>query len=460
MRHTTMLLVLAPCATFTFFAQAGEKNGKVERAPVIAADAVEVQIEDPVLIDQAPPEVKEWGPYRMPKVYRMPGGELCLTFQIGRDHYCDQGNLSPMFVSRDDGRTWERSKWPHAGFTGINPVVSPILDGEYYCVSAVTGIELDLKKLPKPVGAFALVAGFSLRRLEDCPEDVVRWFKDIKAMRWSPTTRAWTQEQVKWDHRGQLIWTYNDQPQQIPGDWSQKVYFESPVVRAGKELLHADYWTVYASEPGRIPVAWECSLMASTDNARSWTRRSTIASMPAKDNACEPVIEMNQAGELVCVTRREMDQRNPTMLLMHSKDRGYTWGPRQTLFDFGVFPRLLQLENGVLVLSFGRPGVWLSFSLDGGHTWTARQAVLRGASCGYTSLAAMGRDSFLLAYSEFERPNKAGQPAKAILVRRITVHPAKEARKATASSHQPAGNSTGVSASPDPRRCEYAEAGK
>jgi hypothetical protein len=157
----------------------------------------------------------------MPKVYRMPGGELCLTFQIGRDHYCDQGNLSPMFVSRDDGRTWERSKWPHAGFTGINPVVSPILDGEYYCVPAVTGIELDLKKLPKPVGAFALVAGFSLRRLEDCPEDVVRWFKDIKAMRWSPTTKAWTQEQVKWDHRGQLIWTYNDQPQQIPGDWSQ-----------------------------------------------------------------------------------------------------------------------------------------------------------------------------------------------------------------------------------------------
>jgi hypothetical protein len=37
----------------------------------------------------------------------------------------------------------------------------------------------------------------------------------------------------------------------------------------------------------------------------------------------------------------------------------------------------------------------------------------------------LGKDTFLLAYSEFERPNANGQPAKAILVRRITVHAAK-----------------------------------
>ena len=79
----------------------------------------------------------------------------------------------------------------------------------------------------------------------------------------------------------------------------------------------------------------------------------------------------------------------------------------------------------MLVLSFGRPGVWLSFSLDGGHSWTQKQAVLTGPSCGYTSLLALGKDTFLLAYSEFERPNANGQPAKAILVRRITVQAAK-----------------------------------
>ena len=228
---------------------------------------------------------------------------------------------------------------------------------------------------------------------------------------------------MPWDHRGQLLWSYDNKPQKIPGEWSQKVYFESPVVRAGRELLHADYWTQYETTRGKIPASWECYLMVSADNGRSWTRRSTILCMPAKDNPCEPVIEMNSRGEVVCVARREKDQRNPTMLLTFSKDKGATWAAPQELFTFGVFPRLLQLPSGVLVLSFGRPGVWLSFSLDGGHSWTQPQAVLRGgpSSCGYTSLVALGRDSFPMAYSEFQRPNASGQPAKAIMVRRVMV---------------------------------------
>jgi hypothetical protein len=38
---------------------------------------------------------------------------------------------------------------------------------------------------------------------------------------------------------------------------------------------------------------------------------------------------------------------------------------------------------------------------------------------------ALGKDTFLLAYSEFERPNAKGQPAKAILVRKMSVNAAK-----------------------------------
>ena len=88
--------------------------------------------------------------------------------------------------------------------------------------------------------------------------------------------------------------------------------------------------------------------------------------------------------------------------------------PGEELFDFGVFPRLLQMENGVLVLSFGRPGVWLSFSLDGGYSWTQKQAVLNSPqTCGYTSLLALSKDTFMIAYKAFSaRPNVKGEPAK------------------------------------------------
>ena len=427
MRPTMPLMLLAICAAMLpRHALAGDSNEPLKKAPIIDAKAVMVHMQEPVLIDQAPPTVKNWGPYRMPKVYRMPGGEICVTFQVGRDHYCDQGITSPMFLSHDEGRTWQRSAWPSPGFTGINPVISPVLDGEYFCVPAVKGIELDVKRLPNPMGTFDMYAGYPVRRLADCPADVVKWFKDIKAMRWSPKTKSWTQESLNWDDRGQLFFSYNDGPQKIPGDWSQKVYFESPVVASGKELFHADYWTWRESESGKAPLGLEGSLMVSSDNGRSWTRRSNFAVMPANDNLCEPVIAMNHTGELVCVTRRQQQVKNPSMFLMHSKDRGYTWSRRQELFDFGVFPRLLQLDNGVLVLSFGRPGVWLSFSLDGGHTWTQKQAVLNSdQTCGYTSLMALSKDTFLIAYSDFVRPNAKGEPAKAILVRKISVQPAK-----------------------------------
>jgi hypothetical protein len=107
----------------------------------------------------------------------------------------------------------------------------------------------------------------------------------------------------------------------------------------------------------------------------------------------------------------------------------------QTLFDRGVFPNLLQLKNGVLVLSFGRPGVWLSFSLDGGHSWTKPRALIEGAftdstkhTCGYTSMVAVGDDTFWLAYGDFLRPNAKGEPAKAILVQKVTVQPATAGR--------------------------------
>jgi len=402
------------------------------RATEVPAEAVKVRMDEPVLIDQAAPEVRRWGTFAFPKIYRLPGGEVCVTFRpIVRDHVCDQGTLSPAFVSNDDGHTWQRYKWPHPGMTGISPYITRVNNGEYYCLPAVTGIQLDLSRLPKPLGSFGVSAGFPIYLLADCPADVIRWFDDLKAVRWSPKTQIWTQENVQWDHRGQLIWSYNDTPQKIPGDWSQKVYMEGPVVRVGQELMYADYWTWHETKPGQPPQAMQCSLMVSTDNGHSWTWRSTLATMSKDDNTAEPTIELNKEGELVGVMRREYLHKNPSMYLVHSKDQGYTWSEPQTLFEFGVEPQLRQLENGVMVLSFGRPGVWVSFSLDGGYSWTKPLAVIAGDpghrmkdSSGYTSMLPIGKDSFLLAYDDFLRPNAQGELCKSILVRRITVQKA------------------------------------
>jgi hypothetical protein len=116
------------------------------------------------------------------------------------------------------------------------------------------------------------------------------------------------------------------------------------------------------------------------------------------------------------------------MRIVHSRDGGHTWSESRPLFDRGVLPRLLQLANGVMVLTYGRPGVWMSFSTDGGHAWSRPREIVPAPTkgidsdtCGYTSLLALGDDSFLMAYSEQRRPNARGEPCKSILVRRVTV---------------------------------------
>ncbi len=399
-------------------------------ALLIAADAVSIEAEDPVVVDQAPPEIKEWGRWRMPKLSWLPEGEIALTFQVGRDHYCDQGVEAPLFRSRDQGRTWLRGAWPHPRFRGF-PAISQVHDGEYWCFPSTTGIEFDRARMPAPLATWGESGWiFAIHRLDGCPAEVQQWFRDLVALRWSPRTRRWSEEPLGWDHRGQLIFAYDDKPQKIPGLWGQKAYAEGPVVRLGRELLHADYWTLYEGEEGQLPQSWESWLLASSDNGRSWTRRSRLRPSIAGRMDCEPVIERSLDDAIVAVQRVESGQ---PMALSRSQDGGRTWSAAEHLIGYGVFPRLAQLENGVLVLAYGRaPGTWMSCSLDGGISWTKPHPLLAeddalsrelGPSDGYTSLLALGSDSVLVTYGDRHHANARGERCKSILTRRVRVTP-------------------------------------
>ena len=110
------------------------------------------------------------------------------------------------------------------------------------------------------------------------------------------------------------------------------------------------------------------------------------------------------------------------MLITRSADHGHTWEQPRELFTFGVFPALVRLGNGALLLAFGRPGVWVSASFDGGRTWDDPVPVIAGAhSCGYTNLLPVSDDEALLVYSDFQHVGPDGLPCKSVEVRRITV---------------------------------------
>jgi hypothetical protein len=185
----------------------------------------------------------------------------------------------------------------------------------------------------------------------------------------------------------------------------------------------------------------EVACYRSRDFARSWQPQGRILYRPdlkADPLAAgrtwgftEPGTVILRDGSLLAALRTTDGLGVGPMYLTRSKDLGRSWPAPHVMSPTGVMPRLLQLGNGVIVLSSGRPGVDLRFSFDHrGETWTEPHALVpltsddvQADSCGYTSLIALDDDSFLVAYSWFKRPGTDGQTHKAVLVRRVTVRP-------------------------------------
>ena len=386
--------------------------------------------------DGMPPVAKAWARYRMPKIFRMPGGDIGVTFAIASDHVYDQGRESPMFISGDEGETWTRITPPHELLKTNMPRVSYIGEGEFFGIPSRKGINLSDYTLPPPAGVnYSDNFEFPHYRLDDCPPEVQAWFRDIKAVRWTPGN-GWAGENIEWDHTKKLVGGYDDIHQNIRGLWSNKIYQESPIIRNpdNGELYFADYWTQYETADGKVPEKAESHLMVSKNRGRSWQKRSVIMSSPRPpdspdaESACEPSLAISRFGELVCVVRGET-----TMFITYSGDNGFTWSVPKALLEYGVEPQLLQLNNGVLALSYGRApnsgtGTTqkISFSTDGGYTWSEPKVFDSGAEgssvCGYTSMVAIGDDSLLLAYTEeFSRFGGLTKDHKQVFVRKITV---------------------------------------
>jgi hypothetical protein len=316
----------------------------------------------------------------------------------------------------------------------MTPNVSYVGNGEFFMFPVGKGMRFDgMKNLPPPVELVAAEYGqrFNYYKLNECPDDVQAWYKDTRALRWTPET-GWKEEPVTYVHDRRIVFSFNDEYQNVPGDWGQRTWMENRIARNGStgELYYGDYWTMYEDENGQFPAKWRTSLMASNDGGRTWERRGVITH-PA-ESMCEPMVEMNRNGEWVCVVRGIT-----TMFKSHSTDGGYTWTHPQPIYGYGVLPQLLQLNNGVMVLGFGRTAepnpneTILLFSTDGGYTWGNKQVVLSEGninpmSCSYTSLLALNENSFLFGFpgAHTRFPDRYVSPPdtrKQLLARRVIV---------------------------------------
>jgi len=160
----------------------------------------------------------------------------------------------------------------------------------------------------------------------------------------------------------------------------------------------------------------------------------------------EPGVVSFGDGRMVCVMRTDTGGTHEPIFVSRSSDLGRTWTTPEILTPFGVMPKLVLLDNGVIAMVYGRPGVQLLFCTDGkGEKWhtpmnlipereersrasvdrrrevTTSTQVGHDDTCGNCTVLKTGPDRFLIAYSDFRHINKDGKRCKAIKVCEVMI---------------------------------------
>ena len=158
--------------------------------------------------------------------------------------------------------------------------------------------------------------------------------------------------------------------------------------------------------------------LESKDNGKYWHKRGVIADGSTapwgSEGPGESTIECLPDGTLICISRTgypldmspyTLPHKRPTesMLLSRSTDGGETW-VHTRMMQTGVYPRLLRMSNGVLVLGFGRPGNNLIFSTDNGATWGNELALTKAdvRTSGYVDIAEVAPGKLFVVFDMFD----------------------------------------------------------
>lgn len=367
---------------------------------------VSVELGEPRLVAEGPAGERRWGRWQFPVLEQGPGGRLLLFVHVEQDSAAAYGKARKVFVSDDHGRHWREDAAAANGPYGLR-----LKNGDWLRTDTVPATPVGEVALPKMrAERVSYRTPFQLYLLNELPEKLRRIFFQRYTDSWRPESDTLRDPEALRYATGGLI------PQIWWGD--MKVLKDGTLAALTYPYYHASQAVPFTS----------AASYRSTDHGRTWTKAGHILYEEAdkrRDGFTEPALEVLPDGEMLAVLRTTDGNGVGPMYRARSRDQGKTWTKPEAFTETGVLPRLLQLKNGVLVLSSGRPGVDLRFSTDGGRTWTeARRLVpvpdagkIQADSCGYTSLVALGRDRFLIAYSWFTPPSGR----KSIYVREVRV---------------------------------------
>ncbi|MRS60452.1 sialidase family protein [Larkinella terrae] len=384
-----------------------------------------VTLSEPVVVSVADKEEK-WGHFQFPDIARNLDGAIVVKWQMANDAMESYGGTSsPTAVSTDGGKTWKpgATDWEHSVLDeGVL-----LKNGERIKVVTPKPVKESELAMPKPVGSFKRRNSVhTFYKLTELPASR----QGVFLARRGKGERVWKDEQAVLDDPQALRYSLRGM---VPVVW----WGDLKTANDGS-VVACVYPGFHIRDDGSPDLKGGVFFYRSTDAGHSWKILSRIPYQPDtkidtngvnKFWFTEPAFEILANGTYLSVIRSHDIYSGP-LYASRSTDQGKTFTKPEVMAPNGVFPRLLQLKNGVVVTASGRPGVQIRFSNDGkGKSWTNAFEMLPfgpnstydQVSCGYTGLLPTGDNSFLIVYSDFDFKNPQGQIRKAIKVREVTV---------------------------------------
>ena len=382
----------------------------------------QITLGEPVLISQAPADLKRWGPWQFPHLERLADGRIHLEFNVQADSATSYGLPSMHALSADDGRTWEPAEEVDARGGLLLP------NGDRLVPFQVPSLKREEVELPEPFVEEGELLGqaFLIFRAAELPAELSGW----RFLR---------------QRSGEETWREETATVRIPGEIRivrEGVYPFWPSFHHGHTRLVPDgsIWDVIHTRrivDGKVQPANNVLFLRSVDAGYTWDVLSEILYQPdseadpyadRRNGFTEPDFNHMPDGSVLCLIRTHdhLSGVGPSYWC-RSQDEGRTWSRPQVFDDRGVLPRMLTLGNGVTLASYGRPGLYVRATADpSGLAWEPRVVVVeplerRGDTCSYSALLALDDRTALLAYSDFNYPDAQGQKCKSIMVRTVTV---------------------------------------
>ncbi|MCZ0937103.1 MAG: sialidase family protein, partial [Caldilineaceae bacterium] len=312
---------------------------------------------------------------------RFPTGELLVSYSKNPDSAENLTNVNGLSLSKDEGATWSQ----HADVSGLSGRLNISLsDG------SLAGPNQPYK--PDPLGQWRTFVGNYGR--------IGKGGQQYSVDLWGARI-----EGLPRDVKARTV--------QSPTRWAEISPFTHIIELEPGRHLATTYLTFAGDD------RYSTVVMTSEDGGRTWHYLSTVAN--AEDGAdswegfCESSLVRLEDGDLMCVGRMG-GGRDQLLARSYSSDEGKSWSPIDRLPAWGVLPQVKRLSNGALVISCGRPGLFIWFSTDPrGEHWepfdlmahhNSEMGEAHQISPGKYGLEPVTREQYYTVHHNFDLPDQ------------------------------------------------------